>query len=77
VWESRLQEGGAIAPDSSVHYNQLREGVTAYLPVYVPGALLFVGDGHAAQGAGELTGNALETSAEVTRSASDLPASRA
>ncbi len=46
-------------------YNQLRESVTVYLPVYVPGALLFVGDGHAAQGAGELTGNALETSMDI------------
>jgi amidase len=46
-------------------YNQLREGVTVYLPVSVPGALLFVGDGHAAQGAGELTGNALETSMDI------------
>lgn len=46
-------------------YNQLREGVTVYLPVYVPGALLFVGDGHAVQGAGELTGNALETSMDI------------
>ena len=46
----------------NMDYNQLREGVTVYLPVYVPGALLYIGDGHAAQGAGELTGNALETS---------------
>lgn len=30
----------------------------------MPGALLFV-DGHAAQGAGELTGNALETSMDI------------
>ena len=30
-----------------------------------PGALLYVGDGHAAQGDGELNGNALETSMEV------------
>jgi len=29
------------------------------------GALLYVGDGHAAQGDGELTGDALETSMEV------------
>jgi Acetamidase/Formamidase family len=29
-------------------YNQLVEGTTVYLPVYHPGALLFVGDGHAA-----------------------------
>jgi amidase len=39
--------------------------VTVYLPVFQPGALLFVGDGHAAQGDGELTGNALETSMDV------------
>jgi amidase len=36
-----------------------------YLPVFVPGALLFVGDAHAAQGDGELTGNALETSVDL------------
>jgi acetamidase/formamidase len=49
----------------NMDYNQVREGVTVYLPVYVPGALLFIGDGHAAQGAGELTGNALETSMDI------------
>lgn len=49
----------------NMDYNQLREGVTVFLPVYVPGALLFVGHGHAAQGAGELTGNALETSVDI------------
>jgi amidase len=49
----------------NMDYNQMREGTTLYLPVFVPGALLFVGDGHAAQGDGELTGNALETSMDV------------
>src|ERR1700722_11636529 len=49
----------------NMDYNQVREGITVYLPVYVPGALLFVGDGHALQGAGELTGNALETSMDI------------
>jgi acetamidase/formamidase len=49
----------------NMDYNQVREGVTIYLPVGVPGALLFVGDGHALQGAGELTGNALETSMDI------------
>jgi amidase len=33
--------------------------------VAVPGALLFVGDGHAAQGDGELNGDALETSMDI------------
>jgi acetamidase/formamidase len=49
----------------NMDYNGLREGVTVYLPVNVPGALLFVGDGHAAQGDGELTGDALETSMDI------------
>ncbi len=49
----------------NMDYNQIREGTTLYLPVFVPGALLFVGDGHAAQGDGELTGDALETSMQV------------
>ncbi len=49
----------------NMDYNQIREGVTLYLPVFHPGALLFVGDGHAVQGDGELTGNALETSMDV------------
>jgi acetamidase/formamidase len=49
----------------NMDYNQIQEGTTVYLPVFVPGALLFVGDGHAAQGDGELTGDALETSMQV------------
>jgi acetamidase/formamidase len=49
----------------NMDYNEIREGVTLYLPVYQAGALLFVGDGHAAQGDGELTGDALETSMDI------------
>lgn len=49
----------------NMDYNGLREGVTVYLPVYQAGALLFVGDGHAAEGDGELNGDALETSMDV------------
>lgn len=36
------------------------EGTTVYLPVLVEGALLSVGDGHAAQGDGEVSGTAIE-----------------
>ncbi len=50
----------------NMDYNQFGEGVTLYLPVFHPGALLFLGDAHAAQGDGELTGNALETSMEFS-----------
>jgi amidase len=39
--------------------------VTVHLPVYTEGALLAIGDGHAAQGAGEVAGTALETSMDV------------
>ncbi len=49
----------------NMDYNQIVEGTTLYLPVNHPGALLFVGDGHAAQGDGELTGDALETSMDI------------
>jgi acetamidase/formamidase len=49
----------------NMDFNEIVEGVTVYLPVNRPGALLYVGDGHAAQGDGELNGNALETSMEV------------
>jgi acetamidase/formamidase len=49
----------------NVDFNEIVEGATVYLPVNVPGALLYVGDGHAAQGDGEPTGNALETSMDV------------
>ncbi len=60
-----LRTGWLGSWGGNMDYNGLREGVTLYLPVYQPGALLFVGDGHAAQGDGELTGDALETSMDV------------
>ena len=49
----------------NMDYSGLRENVTVYLPVFQEGAILFVGDGHALQGDGELTGDALETSMDV------------
>lgn len=49
----------------NMDYNQMGEGVTLYLPVYHAGALLSMGDAHAAMGDGELTGSALETSVDV------------
>src|SRR5260370_21126961 len=49
----------------NMDFNGLREGTTVYLPVYQEGALLFVGDGHALEGGGELNGDALETSMDV------------
>lgn len=36
------------------------EGTTVYFPVFVEGALFSIGDGHAAQGQGEVCGTAIE-----------------
>ena len=69
-----LARGPAQAPPGTgdsgrwggnMDFNEIVEGATVYLPVSNPGALLYVGDGHAAQGDGELNGNALETSMDV------------
>lgn len=49
----------------NIDYNGTVEGTTVYLPVFEPGALLFLGDGHAAHGDGELLGNGTETSLDV------------
>ncbi len=49
----------------NMDYNGMGEGVTVMLPVFEPGALLFLGDGHARQGDGEVTGGAIETSLDV------------
>jgi len=40
-------------------------GFTLYLPVNAPGALLYIGDGHAAQGDGEVAGTAIEVPLRV------------
>ena len=49
----------------NLDYPEVREGVTLYLPVYQPGALIFMGDAHARQGDGEVAGQGLETSMAV------------
>ncbi len=49
----------------NMDYNGMVVGTTLLLPVSEPGALLFVGDGHARQGDGEVVGNALEVSMDV------------
>ena len=41
---------------------ELVAGSTLYIPIFVPGALFQVGDGHAAQGDGEVDQTAIETS---------------
>lgn len=45
----------------NVDTRYLGSGSTVYFPVQVPGALFSCGDGHAAQGDGEVCGTAIET----------------
>ena len=49
----------------NMDYNGMVAGSTLMLPVFEPGALFFLGDGHARQGDGEVTGGAIETSLDV------------
>jgi amidase len=65
------RESGAFG--GNMDFNEIREGVTLYLPVFQRGALLFLGDGHAVQGDGELTGDALETSMNIEFSVDVFP----
>jgi acetamidase/formamidase len=64
-------DGQAISTATSGRYGGnmdycgVRTGATLYFPVSVEGALLFVGDGHAVQGDGEITGNGIEVSMAV------------
>ncbi len=70
-----------VAPDTSEMVNSvppdvyggnldvkrlMTAGSTAYYPVQVPGALLYTSDGHAAQGNGEVSLTAIETSQTPT-----------
>jgi|RhiMetdeSRZDD1v2_1073273.scaffolds.fasta_scaffold290205_2 amidase len=64
---------GEFAPTSepsgsyggNLDYNEIGEDAVVMLPVYHPGALLFIGDGHALQADGEPTGTGIETSMDV------------
>ena len=65
------EDGQAISTATSgphggnMDYRGFVAGVTAYLPVSMPGALIFLGDGHAVQGDGEIVGQGIETSFDV------------
>ena len=45
---------------------EITTGSTLFLPVWVPGALLHLGDAHATQGEGELSGAAVEMPSKTT-----------
>lgn len=59
----------SLVPDShggNMDTREVRKGVTVYLGVNVPGALLSIGDGHYAMGDGESCGVAVEGAMETT-----------
>jgi amidase len=49
----------------NLDFSSIAQSATVYLPVLHDGAFLYIGDGHALQGDGELAGNALETSLDI------------
>ncbi|MEU7905259.1 acetamidase/formamidase family protein [Actinoplanes sp. NPDC049118] len=51
----------------------LREGTTLYLGVNEPGAMLSLGDGHARQGDGEVSGVAVEVAMDVVLAVDVIP----
>lgn len=54
------------AGGGNIDCRELTAGSTLFLPVTVPGALLHLGDGHAAQGDGEVGGTAIECGMTTT-----------
>ncbi|HEX5505184.1 MAG TPA: acetamidase/formamidase family protein [Thermomicrobiales bacterium] len=60
-----ISTGTSAEHGGNMDYRGFRAGVTVYFPVFVPGALLHVGDMHAVQGDGEIVGTGIEISGEV------------
>ena len=65
------ERGQAISTATSashggnMDYRAFVAGATVYFPVFEPGALFFLGDGHAAQSDGEIVGSGIEISMDV------------
>ncbi len=55
----------SAANGGNMDYRLFAPGTTAWFPVSVPGALFYLGDGHACQGDGEIVGTGIETSFEM------------
>jgi amidase len=58
---------------SNLDCNLIRPGARVHLPVHVPGALLALGDVHAAMGDAEVSGTGIEINAEVAVRVEFLP----
>jgi acetamidase/formamidase len=62
ITSGRISSGPPWIHAGNLDNKDLVAGTTLYIPVHAAGALLFVGDGHAGQGNGEVDITALETS---------------
>jgi acetamidase/formamidase len=60
-----ISTGTSAEHGGNMDYRGFVAGVTAYFPVFVPGALFHLGDGHALQGDGEIAGTGIEISMDV------------
>lgn len=60
-WAGRISSGPPGVHTGNIDNKDVKAGTTLYMPIYAPGALFSVGDGHAAQGHGEVDLSAIET----------------
>ena len=65
-WGQAISTATSSTHGGNMDYRGFVEGVTVYLPVFVPGALFHLGDGHALQGDGEIVGTGIEISFDVS-----------
>ncbi len=63
--EQAISTATSAEHGGNMDYKGFEQGTTVYFPVFAEGALLFVGDGHAVQGDGEIVGTGIETSFDV------------
>ena len=66
VLSGRVSSGPPGFHVGNLDIKEVGAGSIVYLPVHVAGALLSIGDGHASQGDGEVSGTAIETSLGTT-----------
>jgi acetamidase/formamidase len=57
----RISSGPPGVHTGNLDNKDITAGTTLFMPIYAPGALFSVGDGHAAQGHGEVDVSAIET----------------
>jgi acetamidase/formamidase len=63
--EQAISTATSAEHGGNMDYRGFCEGTTVYFPVFAPGALFHIGDGHAVQGDGEIVGTGIEISFDV------------